>query len=258
MIPTVTQLAIQMGLEALLNKVNEEIPSCPPKIQVEKSLIPLNGLVDDLNSTVKKIDKIANIGNFTSNSLKQVQRVANILNITIPTISGLAKSIPFGLPGIIVSILDDLDFFRNLILYDNTGSPRLPKLTGQASAIFAATGLISSIIRKISLPLQDIIDKLNECYPELSDQFPTISDKVKEYTALGENDFEEEEPISYNGFIIEIEVVPFTPTVNRYRAVGYNSYGIPLIKGELSFTPNNAVLVNELKFIIDRDSLSSY
>ncbi len=257
MIPTVTQLAIQMGLEALLNKVNEETPSCPPKITVENSLISLNGLVNDLNATIERIDKIANIGSFTSDSLKQVQVVANVLNLTIPTISGLAKSTPV-IPGVIVSILDDLDFFRNLILYDNNGSPRLPKLTGQATAILAATGLVSSIIRKVSIPIQDIIDKLNECYPELSDRFPTISDKVKEYAALGENDFEEEEPISYNGFIIEIEEVPFTPTVNRYRAVGYNSYGIPLIKGELSFTPNNAVLVNELKFIIDRDNLSSY
>ena len=263
MIPTITQLAIQMGLEALLNKVNEETPSCPPKSVIENSLIPLNGLVDDLNATVEKIDKIANIGNFTSDSLKQVQVVANVLNLTIPTISGLAKSTPIS-PGVIVSILDDLDFFRNLILYDNNGSPRLPKLTGQATAIFAATGIVSSIIRKLFLPIQDIIDKLNECYPELGETsensigLPSISDKVKEYAALGENDFEEEEPISYNGFIIEIEEVPFTPTVNRYRAVGYNPYGIPLIKGELSFTPNNAVLVNELKFIIDRDNLSSY
>lgn len=257
MVPTITQLVIQMGLEALLNKANEASPSCPTKQIVENALIPLNGVVNDLNATVEKIDKIANIGSITSDSLKTVQTIANVLNLAIPAISGASKAIPI-IPGAIVSALDDLDFFRNLILYDNNGSPRLPKVTGQINAIFASTGLVSAILKRIIIPLQEIIDQLNKCYPELSDQFPTISDKVKEYAALGENNFEEEEPISYNGFIIEIEEVPFTPTVSRFRAVGYNSYGVPLIKGELSFTPNNAVLVNELKFIIDRDNLSSY
>jgi hypothetical protein len=257
MVPTITQLAIQMGLEALLNKANEALPSCPPKKIVDEALIPLNGVVSDLNATIERIDKIAKLGTFTSDSLKTVQKVANVLNIAIPAISGASKSIAI-IPGFIVSALDDLDYFRNLILYNNNGSPRLPKITGQINAIFAATGLVSAILKRITIPLQGIIDKLNECYPELSDQFPTLSDKVKEYAALGENNFEEEEPISYNGFIIEIEEVPFTPTVNRFRAIGYNSYGVPLIKGELSFTPNNAVLVNELKFIIDQDNLSSY
>lgn len=263
MVPTIAQLVIQLGLEALLNKANEEIPACPSKQIVEDSLIPLNGIVNDLNATIEKIDKIAEIGKFTSDSLKTVQTVANVLNIAIPAISGASKSIPL-IPGVIVSALDDLDFFRNLILYDNNGSPRLPKITGQVNAIFAATGLISALLQRILPVLQGIIDKLNECYPELgkasenSIGLPSISDKVREYAAVGENNFEEEDPISYKGFIIEIEEVPFTPTVNRFRAVGYNSYGIPLIKGELSFTPNNSVLVNELKFTIDQDNLSSY
>ena len=262
--PQIAQLVIQLGLEALLDKANESIPACPPKKTVDAALVPLNGLVNDLNATIDKIDKIAEIGKFTSDSLKTVQTVANVLNIAIPAISGASKTIPI-IPGAIVSALDDLDYFRNLVLYDNNGSPRLPKITGQVNSIFAATGLISALLQRILPILQGIIDKLNECYPELGESseenligLPSISDKVREYAAAGENNFEEEEPISYKGFIIEIEEVPFTPTVSRYRAIGYNSYGIPLIKGELSFTPNNSVLVNELKFTIDQDNLSSY
>ena len=49
----------------------------------------------------------------------------------------------------------------------------------------------------------------------------------------------------------------FTPTVNRRRAVGLNQFGIQQIKTNLSFTNNNQTLIDELKFIIDRDNLKA-
>ena len=63
---------------------------------------------------------------------------------------------------------------------------------------------------------------------------------------------------TYQGFIFEIEEVPFSPTVNRKRALGKNQDGITLIQTELSFTPSDKVLIDELKFIIDRDNLKAY
>lgn len=69
---------------------------------------------------------------------------------------------------------------------------------------------------------------------------------------------EDEESVTetaYRGFSFEIETIPFTPTVNRTRALALNRDGIPLLQTELSFTSTPDILIQELKFIIDRDNL---
>jgi len=69
---------------------------------------------------------------------------------------------------------------------------------------------------------------------------------------------EDEESVtetSYRGFSFEIETIPFTSTVNRIRALALNRDGIPLLQTELSFTSTPDILIQELKFIIDRDNL---
>ena len=63
---------------------------------------------------------------------------------------------------------------------------------------------------------------------------------------------------TYKGFILEIETRPFTDRVNESRAVGKNKSDIIMISTEYSFASNPQVLIDELKFIIDRDDLKAY
>ena len=62
----------------------------------------------------------------------------------------------------------------------------------------------------------------------------------------------------YKGFRLEIEEKPYTDTVSQNRAIGLNQSGVVLIATNYSFASDTNVLINELKFIIDRDNLKAY
>ena len=99
---------------------------------------------------------------------------------------------------------------------------------------------------------------LNKCAPNDSNSLNPISKEIKDIADAQSQANETQNLTTYQGFIIEIEEVPFTPTVTRRRAVGKNQSGIKLTQTELSFSTNNQTLINELKFIIDRDNLKAY
>ena len=121
--------------------------------------------------------------------------------------------------------------------------------------ILVAIALLNSIdafIQKCSqsIPNQNTPDTNNELIP-ISKEIQDIADaQIQADTTQNQT--------TYQGFIIEIEVVPYTPTVNRRRALGKNQQGIVLIQTELSFTTDDQTLINELKLIIDRDNLKAY
>ena len=62
----------------------------------------------------------------------------------------------------------------------------------------------------------------------------------------------------YKGFRLEIEEKPYTDTVSQNRAVGLNQSGIILFATNYSFASDPNILIDELKFIIDRDNLKAY
>jgi hypothetical protein len=107
-----------------------------------------------------------------------------------------------------------------------------------------------------SSPLQ-VIDPITQTPIQLPPLIPLNPD-LKEIAKVQQEASQTLNDTTYQGFIIEIEEVPFSPTVNRRRAVGLNSQGIKLIETELSFTTDRELLINELKLIIDRDNLKAY
>ena len=120
---------------------------------------------------------------------------------------------------------------------------------------------MSFYVNEFIIKLNSLDDKIKECSSSKSLETPALEPPSKELIEISQAQQQAEKSpnlSTYQGFIFEIEEVPFSPTVNRKRALGKNQDGITLIQTELSFTPSDKVLIDELKFIIDRDNLKAY
>jgi hypothetical protein len=158
-----------------------------------------------------------------------------------------------GLPALLATLTNA----KTAALIDpTTGNSRLQKLT----SIIGGAALVASIIGGFILTaialLKSIDAFLSKCDP--NNPLSPISKEIQDIADAQLQADNTQNLTTYQGFIIETETIPYTPTVNRKRAVGKNQSGIILIQTELSFTTDDQTLINELKLIIDRDNLKAY
>jgi len=231
---------------------------CPPEPITRATLTQFNDIVKDLNNTVENINKVANISQVVSTGANTIQQVSTALQTTIPIVSAAAKLQPL-IPGFVVSILDDLDYVNNKLLYKADGTPKLPPIIDGANALTLKISVFSLSLRNVASIITNLSLALQKCLPEADHKnIQQLSKTTEQYINYGINNYDNFDRTTYQGFEIKIEEVPYTPTVTRRRAVGYTPSGVPLIQTELSFTSNAQTLVTELKLIIDRDNLKAY
>jgi hypothetical protein len=256
----------------LLIKKSEEIKSqIEPKLiqEIEKAKdISLCDNIDKLNQLIQTRNNIVDKLNLTSRFLDQTVAVfagiatflelllltKNIL-VTSKLIANIGVKFLPVTPGVVTSTVDDLGTAADVITFDNFGNSRLEKARNIVAGSSIAIALISIAIKSSILLLNSLDIELGKCgntsnLTPIDPNLLKISSQVEQAEQTLNNSI-------YKGFTIEIETVPYTNAVNRYKAIGVNSDGIKLIETPLSFTTNQQTLINELKFIIDRDNLKA-
>jgi len=238
-----------------IDELREQLKEEFCNVQLPQIIAKRNNAVDYLNNTGRILDTLTISVNFGASFAEILETLIKILRGASFTINQAAKAIPL-IPGAVVSAVNDLNTIADTITFKSDGTPNLPPLKITASQVSPAFATVqSTIVRCV-----DLLDRLDIlitlCDPNanltgISDSINTVYDNEL-IAAATENDG------TYKGFILEIETLPFTDTVNKNRAVGKNRSGIVLISTEYSFASNPQVLIDELKFIIDRDNLKSY
>ena len=239
------------NIDELKEQLKEEFCT----VQLPKIIEQRNNAVDYLNNTGKILDSLTLSVDFGASFAKILEDLIKILRGASFTINQASKTIPL-IPGAVVSAVNDLNTIADTVTFKADGTPNIPPLkitAGQVSPAFATVQ--NTIVRCV-----DLLDKLDIlitlCNPDAS--LTGISDSIN---SIYENELlaqSSENDGTYKGFILEIETRPFTDRVNESRAVGKNKSDIIMISTEYSFASNPQVLIDELKFIIDRDDLKAY
>ena len=222
----------------------------------------LNQLKQQRDSIVSSLNKIGRTLNVVTISLTGLSSFLTLLDLAIKGIETakiVAKIAAASFPALAATLpttLNTLNQAKTQILIDNKGNSRLAKLSAVIGGATLAASLVGSYILKATESLKAIDFVLKTCDPNTT--LDPISKEIEDISTTQLQAQQTQNQTTYEGFIIEIEEIPYAPNVTRRRAIGKNQQGIVLIQTELSFTTDNQTLINELKLIIDRDNLKGY
>lgn len=246
---------IQPSLQGLIQKYISNPEVCPSSVTLDELISQRNNIVTSLNGIGVRVSQLG----------ESITGISNFLNITLGVITAIdtasiiasaaAKLVPV-IPGAVPAALNDIQTLIRKLTFDQSGNSRLSKVQSSISN----SALVISIIGTYILKAKELLDQIDKYIKQcnVNSGLENISKDINDIANAQLQAQQSQNQITYNGFIIEIEEVPFTPTVTRRRAIGKNQQGIVLIQSELSFTTDNQTLINELKLIIDRDNLKAY
>jgi hypothetical protein len=255
------QILVQKGTElesqlpsSITSLTSQFTPgSCPEPTILQSIVEKRNNIVGKLNAVGRTLDVITSTYTGVSSFLDVlIFSVSNLRNIRTG-LNQAAKLIPV-IPGAAISAINDLGDATDRITFDNLGNSKLQQQKDRIDSLVIPIALFSKVIQNILTLLNSLDTLILACNSNVS--LDNISEIITQ-TANNQNQADINDG-SYKGFTFQIEEVPFSPTVNRRKAIALNQQGIPVLESELSFTTNNQTLINELKLVIDRDNLKAF
>jgi len=220
---------------------------CPSPDELAKLIQTRDNIVNQLNSIGTRLAGL----NFSIGITQDITKALNQLSTIIETVkiglSAAAKVLPIT-PGSIPAILNDLETLDDKVI------PIIEKNQGALNSTTVPIAAVTSTINKVVRVLNQLDILISFCAP--NSQVVPISNTIK---TLSEVQIKSDvNSGNYKGFVIQIKEEQYTSTVTRRKAIALNTNGIKLLETSLSFTTNNQTLIDELKFIIDRDNLKAY
>tara|TARA_R110000868_G_scaffold411685_1_gene707508 strand:+ start:2511 stop:4256 length:1746 start_codon:yes stop_codon:yes gene_type:complete len=252
-IPLLIPLAAQLGIKAV-GTLQSKLPDfCLPEYELNRIINSRNQIVNKLNAIVKIIDTFSKILTGFNLIISIITTLVKTLDTSRQTLSALAKTVPNPtipiLPGSVVTGLDDLKEATD------KANKKLDKFNGAIAAASVSLAVLNAILLTVISMINSIDICITKCKPDASllPLSPTLLEleKVNKQIDMGETQQ------SYKGFSLEIVEEPYSPTVNRRKAVAKNTQGIILLSTPLTFSTENQVLIQEIKLVIDSNNLKA-
>lgn len=248
-IPAISTITEKTGIRNI-GQPNMQMPgSCLPQEEVKKLSDLRNNIVNQLNSTARTIqtlkrpiNTLSRILNVTKTGLKVAKTSRLAANAIL-----LALNPPIVIPGAIPAGINTLKDLDDLL------RPIITKTSNSIDYILIALDYAESTIFNLLKILEPIDQYLTGCgitSSELTSTSDFINQINQQYSELNANEI-------YKEFTLEIVEEPYTPTVNRRKAVAKNKNNIILLSTPLSFTTEDQILIEQLKLLIDSNDLKA-
>jgi hypothetical protein len=250
MVPTISQVVEKTGIQNI-GQPNMQMPStCLPQNELQNLLNLRNSLIDKLNITTKTINSL-------SKSLNPLTTIVDTTSTTLKTVratriaanAGLALiTPPLVVPGAIPAAINIAKDLEELL------TPQVTVAKNSITSITTALDYTNSVLLKLKNLLSSIDQYLTGCGINPNDLTPLDSKLQQLEESLNNINVNNN---TYRGFVLEIVEEPYSPTVNRRKAIAKNTQGIILLSTPLTFSTENQVLIEEIKLLIDSNDLKA-
>ena len=261
-IPLIIGLIAKFGISKLTDAFKKKFSnfnkkSCPNPDELKEIIRKRNKVVRILNAIYKFVDALVKAAGIVLTLIQIFRLVKNIVvNLPIPQAVGTPPAKDFG--GLIASqpmsatlkSASNLDKFEKLIA----------KYEGLTIMILAILTVLKAVL-KMALDLLKGLDGLIQtCAADLDDvELEQLNEELAE---IAKEEEEEEGPVDpfINGFELSVISEPNKDggKILRRRAIARNKDGVILLKGELSYSASDQILIDELKFYITQNDLKAY
>lgn len=218
---------------------------CPTPDQLKQSIQRRNRLVRQLNQIYKMVainTALAVLFTYIATQLRGVK--FQIQNLPFPVSVPPGVGVPFSL----ISNLEEVKKVLDQFVEDNK------ELNKQL--LIALIFLVAALII-ILLILRAIDQLVFECAP--GTQLEEINQELRDLEK--ETEANAVAPTNQvNGFTIEVQTIDQNAVgdLKRRQAVGKNTQGVVLVKGDASFSAEDTVLINELAYYIQSNDLKAF
>lgn len=252
------EVQLKLKLKEELRKLEKQCPTGSMLTAVERLVNTASKGVLVAEKQIKQVDKsVKSIETLTKNTNRAIQV---ILAISIPV-----AIIPpqVGGVGVPTSVLNK--YSRNLIQL----SDKVSTLDSTVRSIRSVITPIKEMLQEVKELLREVENRLERCKRSTTLENVSVEPVTGQTTSLtvfdttqtNETGVSSGEAVGlqeiYKGYNISIEQDPNSPKIApRKYAVVINSKGILIYKGELSFSKQNQILIEEARFEVDKQDIS--
>jgi len=252
---------IEEGLAA--GKDMLEDARCVPNPRLLEMIRLKNKLTRQLNNIYRLIDRAVKYVGIATGLLAAFRVIIRIIRfLPIPT------SVPPGI-GIPLSVINKFQEILDKL------SKKIGQFTQISTGILAALIILREVLKQ-AVALLDMLDELiGRCAAENGGELVDADGTVINFSEIPQTELDAEllasledqendgtpgPPYLVNGFILEVQSDDNNPvgTLKRRYAVAKNKQGVILLEGEKSFSSNDQILINELKFYIQSNDLKAF